>query len=86
LSELPKLESTLPPLPLFDPNDEDTMTDEREHAILFTATLLSARKLIHMDPNKPSMAKGFIVDTAIDDAAFILEGIDKRWPAEQAVR
>jgi hypothetical protein len=27
------------------------------------------------------MAKGYIVDRAIDDAAFILERIDKRWPA-----
>jgi hypothetical protein len=34
-----------------------------------------------MDPDKPIMAKGYIVDKAIDDAAFILERIDKRWPA-----
>ncbi len=26
------------------------------------------------------MAKGYIVDKAIEDAAFILERIDKRWP------
>jgi hypothetical protein len=26
------------------------------------------------------MAKGYIVDRAIDDAAFILEGIERRWP------
>jgi hypothetical protein len=57
------------------------MTEERKHAILFAATLLSARKLIEMNPDKPTMAKGFIVDTAIDGAAFILERIDKRWPA-----
>ena len=61
------------------------MTEERKHAILFAATLLSARKLIELDPHKPSMAKGFIVDTAIDDAAFILERIDKRWPAAATV-
>jgi hypothetical protein len=51
-----------------------------EFAILFAETILSARKLIDMDPNKPNMAKGFFVDRAIDDAAFILERIDARWP------
>jgi hypothetical protein len=34
-----------------------------------------------MDPNKPNMAKQFYVDHAIDDAAFIPERIDARWPA-----
>jgi hypothetical protein len=27
------------------------------------------------------MAKGFFVDRAIDDAVFILERIDARWPS-----
>lgn len=45
-----------------------------------TATLLAARKLIDLDPDKPNMAKGYMVDRAIDDAAFILERIDERWP------
>jgi len=44
------------------------------------ATILAARRLIDMDPDKPNMAKGFFVDRAIDDAAFILERIDARWP------
>ena len=56
------------------------MTEERKFAILFAATILAARKLIDMDPNKPNMAKGYFVDRAIDDAAFILEKIDERWP------
>ncbi len=56
------------------------MTEERKFAILFAATILSARKLLDMDLEKPSMAKGFLVDRAIDDAAFILERIDARWP------
>ena len=56
------------------------MTEERKFAILFAATILAARKLIDMDPNKPNMAKQFFVDRAIDDAAFILEQIDERWP------
>jgi hypothetical protein len=59
------------------------VTEQRKFAILFAATILAARKLIDMDPNKPNMAKGFFVDRAIDDAAFILERIDKRWPAER---
>jgi hypothetical protein len=33
-----------------------------------------------MELDKPNMAKGYIVDRAIDDAAFILERIDARWP------
>jgi len=56
------------------------VTEERKFAILFAATILAARKLIDMDPNKPNMAKGFFVDRAIDDAVFILEKIDERWP------
>jgi hypothetical protein len=56
------------------------VTEERKFAILFAATILSARKLLDMDPEKPSMAKGFFVDRAIEDAAFILERIDARWP------
>jgi hypothetical protein len=55
------------------------VTEERKFAILFAATILSARKLLDMDPDKPSMAKGFFVDRAIEDAAFILERIDARW-------
>ena len=56
------------------------MTEERKFAILFAATLLAARRLIDMDPDKPNVAKGFFVDRAIDDAVFILERIDARWP------
>jgi hypothetical protein len=54
------------------------LTEERKHAILFAATILSARKLMDMDPNRPNMAKQFYVDHAI--AAFILERIDERSP------
>jgi hypothetical protein len=53
---------------------------ERKFAILFAATILAARKLIDLDPNRPNMAKGFLVDRAIDDAVFVLERIDARWP------
>jgi hypothetical protein len=57
------------------------VTEERKFAILFAATILAARRLIDLDPNKPNMAKGFFVDRAIEDAAFILERIDARWPS-----
>jgi hypothetical protein len=58
------------------------MTEERKHAILFAATLLCARKMIEiMDSDKPNFAKQFFVDKAIDEAAFILERTDKRWPS-----
>ena len=58
------------------------MTEERKFAILFAATLLCARKLMEMEPDKSNLAKGYIVDRAIDDAAFILERIEKRWPTK----
>jgi hypothetical protein len=45
------------------------VTEKRKFAILFAATILSARKLLDMDPDKPSMAKQFFVDKAINDAA-----------------
>ena len=60
------------------------MTEERKYAILFAATILCARKLLEIEPDKPNMAKGYIVDRAIDDAAFILERIDGRWPGNLA--
>jgi len=60
------------------------MDEQRKYAILFAATILSARKLMEMDADKPNMAKGYVVDRAIDDAAFILERIDRRWPPKVA--
>jgi len=60
------------------------LTEERKFAILFAATILAARKLIDTDPNKPNMAKGYFVDRAIDDAVFILERIDKKWPTQES--
>jgi len=58
------------------------MTEERKHAILFAATLLCARKLMEtMESDKPNFAEQYWVDRAIDKATFILERIDKKWPA-----
>ena len=61
----------------------DFMEERRKYAILFAATVLCARKMIEwMESDKPTMAKQFWVDKAIREAEFILERIDKRWPAE----
>jgi hypothetical protein len=60
------------------------MTEERKFAILFAATILSARKLIDcIDSDKPNFAKEYFVDKAINEAAFVLERIDKKWPATE---
>jgi hypothetical protein len=61
------------------------MTEERKFAILFAATILCARKLIDIiDSDKPNFAKGFFVNKAIEEAAFVLERIDKKWPSGKA--
>jgi hypothetical protein len=61
------------------------MTEERKFAILFAATILSARKLIDcIDSDKPNFAKEYFVDKAINEAAFVLERIDRKWPTVEA--
>jgi hypothetical protein len=58
------------------------MTEERKHAILFAATLLCARKMIEtIDSDKPHFAKEYFVDRAVEEAAFILGRIDKKFPS-----
>jgi hypothetical protein len=57
------------------------MTEERKFAILFAATILSARRIQEsITSNKPDMAKQFYIDKAIEEAEFILEWIDLHWP------
>jgi len=57
------------------------VTEERKFVILFAATILSARKLIDsIESDKPNFSKQYWVEKAIDEAAFILERIDKKWP------
>jgi hypothetical protein len=64
------------------------MTEERKLAILFAATLLSARKIIEViDNDDPqNMGRKFWMDQfvskAIDQVAQILKKIDERWPTE----
>lgn len=61
------------------------MTEERKHAILFAATILSARKLIEsIESDKPNFAKEYWVDKAINEAMFVMERIDKKWPDNQS--
>jgi hypothetical protein len=65
------------------------MTEERKHAILFAAPLLSARKIIEVIVNDApqNMGRKFWMDSfvkkAIDQADRILEKIDERWPGEE---
>jgi hypothetical protein len=57
------------------------MTEERKFAILFAATILSARKLAELEnPDKPSPKKIATVETSIRHAAYILKEIDRKWP------
>jgi hypothetical protein len=57
------------------------MTEERKYAILFAATLMSARKLMEIE-EKPSPVRMSTVDKAIRNAAYILSEIDKKWPTK----
>jgi hypothetical protein len=58
------------------------MTEERKFAILFAATILSARKLAELEnPDRPSPKKVATVETAIRHAAYILGEIDRKWPS-----
>jgi hypothetical protein len=57
------------------------MDEQRKFAILFAATILSARRIQEsMMSDKPDMAKQFYIERAIKEAEFILERIDKQWP------
>jgi hypothetical protein len=58
------------------------MTEDRKYALLFAATILSARKLAELDSTRPSPAKFAIVDRAIEQACFILKRIEERWPKD----
>jgi hypothetical protein len=62
------------------------MTEERKFAILFAVTLLCARKLMELDPDRPSPARVATIENAIRQAAFILEQIDRRWPEDVSPR
>ena len=52
------------------------MTEARKHAILFAATLLSARRLIeNIESDKPHMNEQYFIDRAIAKAVLVLERI-----------
>lgn len=58
------------------------MTEARKHAILFSATILAARRLAELRGEGPTPARVAVVADAIRDAEFILSAIDQRWPDE----
>jgi hypothetical protein len=61
------------------------MTEEPKHAILFDTTILSARKLIEcIESDKPNFAKDYFVEKAINEAAFVLERIDRKCPTRSS--
>ncbi len=60
------------------------MAEQRKYAVLFAATILSARKLMEsMEDDKPNMAKQYWVEKAIREAEFILERVENRRPTEE---
>jgi len=60
------------------------MTDERKYALLFAATILAARKLASLeDRTGATPAKIYAVEKAIDQAKFVLDRIEARWPRER---
>jgi hypothetical protein len=59
------------------------MTEERKFAILFSATILAARKLTELG-DRPSPAREACIANAISNAEMILRKIDQRWPTNRA--
>ena len=57
------------------------MTEERKHAILFSATILAARKIAEIG-DKPCPAREMCMEDAIRSAERILQKIDQRWPTD----
>jgi hypothetical protein len=65
------------------------MTEERKYAILFAATLLSARRMLeNIDSDKPNMAEEFFIERTVIKAARILEviGAPRITPHDEFVR
>ena len=57
------------------------MTEERKYALLFAATLLSARRLIeNIVTEKPDYAEEHFIRQAIKKAELVMECIDKLHP------
>jgi hypothetical protein len=66
---------------------EDTMDEQRKHAILFAAALLCAWKLLSlMESDEAKPVQEFLTEhyrwRAVEQAHRLLEIIDTRWPAE----
>jgi hypothetical protein len=59
------------------------MNEQRKYAILFSATILAARKLTELG-DKPSSAPEACIANAISNAEIILRKIDQRWPSAGA--
>jgi hypothetical protein len=61
------------------------MTEQRKYAILFAATLLSARRLIdNINAEKPDFAEELFIKQAIRKAELVMECIDELHPSESS--
>ena len=58
------------------------MTEERKHAILFSATILAARKLAEIG-DRPCPALEACIEDATLNAERILQKIDQRWQSSE---
>jgi hypothetical protein len=55
------------------------MTEERKHAILFAATLLSVRRLIeNIESDKAKMNEQYFIDKAMHKVCFVMGRIDHK--------
>ena len=85
---MPGLAADNPPCNLVSRNPnltpKDPMTEERKYAILFAATLLSARRLIdNINTEKPDYAEEHFIWQAIRKAVLVLDCIDKLRPGSE---
>ena len=56
------------------------MTEQRKNAILFAATLLSARRLTeNIESDKPRLNEQYFIDRAIAKTVQVLERIDQKY-------
>jgi hypothetical protein len=70
-------------IPQSTPHPKASMTEERKYALLFAATLLSARRLIeNIVTEKPDYAEEHFIRQAIRKAELVLKCIDHEFPGD----
>ena len=56
------------------------MTEERNHAILFAATLVRPETDETIESDKPNLGKQYFVDRAIQEVELVMERLGQHWP------